>query len=163
MSDFFETPWTDVCSWGFPGKNTKAGCHFLLQWIEPASPALQTDSLPLSHLGSPTLVVTRNQSSLAVQALIVPVSRFLYAKDKKLSAKDPYIPKPSAKPPIQKLLAFPSPISIKEGRGRGWWRIGSEMVMWPLIHEEWGVEVSSSPQAKGRGLKETQCLIHPQR
>ena len=74
-------------------------------------------------------MVTRSQSSLAVQALIVPVSRFLYAKDKKLSAKDPYIPKPSAKPPIQKLLAFPSPISIKEGRGRGWWRISSEMVM----------------------------------
>ena len=35
------------------------GCHFLLQGIfltqenEPASPALQVDSLPLSHQGSP--------------------------------------------------------------------------------------------------------------
>ena len=92
-----------------------------------------------------------------------PSVKISNAKDKKLSAKDLYIPKPSAKPPIQKLLAFPSPISIKEGRGRGWWRIGSEMVMWSFIHEEWGVKVSSSPQAKGRGLKGTQFLIHTQR
>ena len=43
------------CPWDFPGKNTRVGCHFLLQglffnpWIEPSSPALQADSLPLSH------------------------------------------------------------------------------------------------------------------
>ena len=37
-----------------PGKNTRVGCHFLLQGnlpdagIEPMSPAVQVDSLPLS-------------------------------------------------------------------------------------------------------------------
>ena len=42
-----------------PGKNTGVGCHFLLQGIfltqgsNPVSPALQADSLPLSHQGSP--------------------------------------------------------------------------------------------------------------
>ena len=49
-------------SWGFPGKHTKVGCHFLLQRIfltQGANPHLlcllpgQADSLPLSHLGSP--------------------------------------------------------------------------------------------------------------
>ena len=48
-----------------PGKNTGVGCHFLLQGIFltqgsspcvcPASPALQGASLPLGHLGSPSL------------------------------------------------------------------------------------------------------------
>ena len=43
---------------GFFRQNTGVGCHFLLQGIfplgiEPRSPELQADSLPLSHLGSP--------------------------------------------------------------------------------------------------------------
>ena len=44
----------------FPGKNTGIGCHFLLQGIfltQGSKPCLlhwQADSLPLSHLGSPT-------------------------------------------------------------------------------------------------------------
>ena len=51
-----------LCSRNFPGKNTKAGCHFLLQEIFPTqglNPRLlsllhwQADSLPLHHLGSP--------------------------------------------------------------------------------------------------------------
>ena len=42
----------------FPGKNTGVGCHFLLgdhpdPEIKTASPALQADSLPRSHQGSP--------------------------------------------------------------------------------------------------------------
>ena len=44
----------------FPGNNTGAFCHFLLQGIfsihpgiNPMSPALQADSLPLSHQGRP--------------------------------------------------------------------------------------------------------------
>ena len=49
-----------LCPWNFPGENTGVGCHFLLQGIfltrglnpSPVSPALQADSLPLSHLGS---------------------------------------------------------------------------------------------------------------
>ena len=49
-----------LCPWDFPGKNPGVGSHFLLQGnlpesrIEPASAAWQVDSLPLSHLGSPS-------------------------------------------------------------------------------------------------------------
>ena len=50
-----------LCPWDFPGKNTRVGCHFLLQGIFPTkglNPSLlhvlywQADSLPLCHLGS---------------------------------------------------------------------------------------------------------------
>ena len=46
---------------GFPGKNTGVGCHFLHQRIFPtqgSNPSLQhweADSLPVNHLGSPSL------------------------------------------------------------------------------------------------------------
>ena len=46
-------------SWYSPGKNTGAGCHFLLQGIFPTQgpnphlPYWQADLLPLSHLESP--------------------------------------------------------------------------------------------------------------
>ena len=51
-----------LCSWDSLGKNTRVGCHVLLQGIFPtqeSNPHLlpllhwQSDSLPLSHLGSP--------------------------------------------------------------------------------------------------------------
>ena len=48
-----------LCPWNSPGRNTGVGCHFLLQGIfvtrenEPASPALQVDSVPLSRQGNP--------------------------------------------------------------------------------------------------------------
>ena len=48
-----------LCPWDFPGKNTRVGCHFLLQGIfltQGSNPCLlhwQADSLPLSHQGSP--------------------------------------------------------------------------------------------------------------
>ena len=39
MSDSFATPWIVTCQalspWDFPGKNTRIGCHFLLQGIFP--------------------------------------------------------------------------------------------------------------------------------
>ena len=50
------------CPWDSPGNNTGVGCHALLwgdlpdsgiESSSPASPELQADSLPLSHLGSP--------------------------------------------------------------------------------------------------------------
>ena len=47
-----------LCPWHFPDKNTRVGCHFLLQGIFPnqgLNPHLlhwQLDSLPLHHLGS---------------------------------------------------------------------------------------------------------------
>ena len=49
---------------GLPGKNTGVGCYTSLQGdlldpgIKPASPALQVDSLPLSHWGNPIGQVT---------------------------------------------------------------------------------------------------------
>ena len=50
-----------LCPWDFPDKNTGLACHFLFQGILPTqgsikltSPALQVDSLPLSHLGMPS-------------------------------------------------------------------------------------------------------------
>ena len=53
------------CPWNFPGKNTGAGCHFLLQGIfltQGSNSCLlrflhwQADSLLLCHLGSPFLL-----------------------------------------------------------------------------------------------------------
>ena len=44
------------CLWDFPSKNTEEGCHFFLQGIFPTQgwkSALQADSLPMSHWGSP--------------------------------------------------------------------------------------------------------------
>ena len=53
-----------LCPWDFPGKDIGVGCHFLLQGIflmqesnlgllhYRRSPALQADSLPLSHQGT---------------------------------------------------------------------------------------------------------------
>ena len=61
-------PWTvacqptlpySACSWDFPGKKIRVGCHFLLQGIfltQGSNPHFlhwQADSLPLSHQGSP--------------------------------------------------------------------------------------------------------------
>ena len=54
-----------VCSWNFPGKNTRMGCHFLLQGILPTQEQnsslscllhWQAGSLPLSHPGSLSFV-----------------------------------------------------------------------------------------------------------
>ena len=66
LASLFATPWTIAnqapLSMAFSGKNTGAGCHFLLQGIFPTqglNPHLlhllhwQADSLPLDHLGSP--------------------------------------------------------------------------------------------------------------
>ena len=57
------TPWTvarqALCSWDFPGKNTRVGGHFFLQGIFPSqglNPHLLhwwANSLPVSHWGSP--------------------------------------------------------------------------------------------------------------
>ena len=66
MFDSFCDPWTVAhqapLSVGFPWKNTGVRCHFLLNGIlqtqgsnpSPVFPALQADSLPLSHAGSPS-------------------------------------------------------------------------------------------------------------
>ena len=63
VSDSFVTPWTVasrlLCPCNFPGKNTGAGCHFLLQGIFSAQGSnlhllhWQVYSLSLCHLESP--------------------------------------------------------------------------------------------------------------
>ena len=64
----FATPWTvahraSPRPWDSPGKNTGVGCHFLLQGIfqtQGSTPNLlywQMDSLPLSQLGSPIVIL----------------------------------------------------------------------------------------------------------
>ena len=70
----FATLWTIaprfLCPWGFSGKNTGVGCHFLLQGIFPtqrSNPRLlhwQVDSLPRSHLVSPYEKIQFNNSSV---------------------------------------------------------------------------------------------------
>ena len=64
MSNFLQPPARLLCAWYFPGKNTGAGFHFLLQGIFPAQGwdlhALnflhwQADSLPLVPPGKPIL------------------------------------------------------------------------------------------------------------
>ena len=56
----------------FSGKNTAVGCHFLLRgsspprdWTvpSPVSSALQADSSPLSHQGSPIIVILSTKHS----------------------------------------------------------------------------------------------------
>ena len=57
-----------LCPWKSPGKNTRVGCHFLLQGnlpnpgIEPGSPALQADSLPFEPPGKPHLAELKAES-----------------------------------------------------------------------------------------------------
>ena len=53
-----------LCPWNFPGENTRVGCRFLLQGIEPRSRALQEVFLQgrqilsgLRHQGSPTQTI----------------------------------------------------------------------------------------------------------
>ena len=67
MSDSLRPPRL-LCPWGFPGKNTGVGCHFLLQGILLAQGLnscllcflhWQGNSLLLCHLGSPAS--TKNQ------------------------------------------------------------------------------------------------------
>ena len=67
----FATPWTRLLSpWVFPGKNTRAGCHFLLQGVFLiwglnlfllCRLHWQADSLSLSHLGSPIIIEDGDQ------------------------------------------------------------------------------------------------------
>ena len=51
-----------LCPWDSPGRNTRMGCHFLLQGIFPTQKSnschlhWQVGSLPLSHLGRPCII-----------------------------------------------------------------------------------------------------------
>ena len=62
VPDSFVTPWTVACqallTMGSTGKNTGVSCHFFLPdpGIQPMSPALAGDSLPLRQVGSPQVL-----------------------------------------------------------------------------------------------------------
>ena len=57
----YSPPGFFLCPWDFPGKNTRVGCHFLLQGIvltQGSNPCLlywQADSLLWNHQASPLL------------------------------------------------------------------------------------------------------------
>ena len=66
-----------LCPWDFPGKNTGVGCHFLLQGIfltQGSNLSLlhllhwQAGSLPLCHLGSPSIY-----TDVCTRMLITPL------------------------------------------------------------------------------------------
>ena len=83
----FETPWTVAhqapLSMGFSRQEDWSGLLFsspgnlLSPGIKPAFLALQADSLPLSHLGSPYQRIVSNDSDHTWQFLIPPVKFFL--------------------------------------------------------------------------------------
>ena len=77
----FATPKTVAprlhCPWDFPGKNTRVGCHFLLQGslTQGSNPRLsllprQAGSLPPASLGKPCLVMTLQQFSHIFRTLL---------------------------------------------------------------------------------------------
>ena len=82
--------------WNSPGKNTRVGCHFLLQRIFPtqgSNPHLlhwQADSLPLSHLGSPQLNIQSCKKQLSFM-LPTPSTDLTVAHYKGLSAVHPIV------------------------------------------------------------------------
>ena len=70
------------CAWNFPGKNTVAGSHFLLQGIfltHESNPHLlhllhwQTDSLLPSHLGIPSTLTHLNPTLTSVRGTLTIV------------------------------------------------------------------------------------------
>ena len=71
MSNSFVTPWTAACqvplSMGFPRQEYRSGQPFPSPGdlphpgTKPTSPALQADSLPLSHKGSPAILFHYNK------------------------------------------------------------------------------------------------------
>ena len=70
----FVSPWTVArqAPWGLLGKNTGVSCHFLLPGIFlDLSPALATDSFPLSHQGSPVLLLSQIFLNPIVQLISV--------------------------------------------------------------------------------------------
>ena len=54
-----------LCPWDFPGTSTGVGWHFILQEIEPGSPAMQADSLPLSYLENQQQLIVNDTEKTA--------------------------------------------------------------------------------------------------
>ena len=86
MSNSFATPWTIACqaplSVGFPRQQYRSGLPFPSPGdlpdpvTKPTSPALQVDSLPLSHQGSPVLSLVLHLQN------IIPLERAVPAEGK---------------------------------------------------------------------------------
>ena len=81
MSHSFATPWTVAlqafCPRDFPGKNTRVGCHFLLQGIELVSPAWQADFFTTESPGKPWHIIgTSNINWIVVVQLLRHVGLF---------------------------------------------------------------------------------------
>ena len=64
LQGIFPIPWTVanplLCPWGFFGQEYWSGSPFPSPGIQPASPAWYANSLPLSHRGSPDLVIRKS-------------------------------------------------------------------------------------------------------
>ena len=75
-----------LCLWDFPGKNTREGCHFILQGISPKQGSnthllhQQADSLPLSHQGSLWFVENYFHLNFSVEYGPSMLSQFLCKK-----------------------------------------------------------------------------------
>ena len=78
----YSPPGSSVHGMKIPGKNTGMGCHAILQGnlsdagietMSPASPALQAESLPLSHQGSPLTLTCSDE----ILVYLIP-SRYWY-------------------------------------------------------------------------------------
>ena len=89
--DPLDCPARLLCPWGFPGRNTGMGCHFLLQGIflsQGLNLSLlhwQADSLPLSHQGSPVCALGNSncQNFYVMGKIILGLKRvaFPYLQD----------------------------------------------------------------------------------
>ena len=88
MSSSFMTPWTLACqaplSTGSLRQESWSGFYFLLQGIFPTSASnlrplhWQVDSLPLSHQGSPVILLLMCKSGDVIKpSLLVPLSKHL--------------------------------------------------------------------------------------
>jgi len=68
----------------FPSKNTGVGCYFLLQGIfpnqelNPMSPTLQANSLPLSCLGSTNNIMGKVKLVISSFPLAIPMERYAF-------------------------------------------------------------------------------------
>ena len=78
-------PTRPLCPWDSPDKNIGPGCHFLLQGIFPTQGSNShlcllhkwADSLPLSHLGSPNLLLECTKHPLALTSICAPAHNFI--------------------------------------------------------------------------------------
>ena len=82
-----------LCPWGFPGKNTGVGCHFLLKGIfltqgsNPHRLPSQAGSLPLSHLGSPWTGIHDYYFLLGARKFLTPLIIFFPLKASEVKVK----------------------------------------------------------------------------